>query len=233
MEDSKHEPEQEKKWDQRIRLLIGVVVVLWLITGAIIWCIGKFNGSGEFGDTYGILNTLFSGLAFAILIYTANMKREELALQREELTLTREELRKSAEAQNAILEHQRMVRRSQIRPSFAFQDHILSNGTIIINIKLKDHSASMISVRAIAPEEVTAFFTYSDFNIRKRPNEYIQVGVRYTDHNTIFAFTGLVIRLELTFRNEDDDVLRCVGDSAPDASMSSMTEPKICVPESK
>ena len=48
---------------------------------------------------FGVVNSLFSGLAFAGLIYTIILQRKELALQRKELILTRNELMRSAEAQ--------------------------------------------------------------------------------------------------------------------------------------
>ena len=54
---------------------------------------------GQFGDMFGVVNTLFSGLAFAGVIYAILLQREDLTLQREELKLTRAELRRSAEAQ--------------------------------------------------------------------------------------------------------------------------------------
>ena len=54
---------------------------------------------GAFGDFFGAINSLFSGLAFAGIIYTILLQRSELALQREELKETRKELRRSADAQ--------------------------------------------------------------------------------------------------------------------------------------
>lgn len=54
---------------------------------------------GQFGDVFGAVNALFSGLAFAGLIYTVFLQREELALQRKELELTRQELQRTAAAQ--------------------------------------------------------------------------------------------------------------------------------------
>lgn len=50
------------------------------------------------GDSFGSVNSLFSGLAFAILIGTIYLQKRELELQREELSLTREEIRRSSEA---------------------------------------------------------------------------------------------------------------------------------------
>lgn len=48
---------------------------------------------GKFGDSFGALNTLFSGLAFVGLIYAILLQREDLRIQSKELELTRQELR--------------------------------------------------------------------------------------------------------------------------------------------
>lgn len=68
--------------------------------------IEKSEDRGLFGDSFGGLNALISGLAFAGIIYTIllqqsqlKIQREELILQRKELELTRKELKRSAEAQ--------------------------------------------------------------------------------------------------------------------------------------
>src|SRR4051812_21552608 len=45
---------------------------------------------GTFGDMFGRLNTLFSGLAFAGIIVTILLQRTELALQRHELKAARQ-----------------------------------------------------------------------------------------------------------------------------------------------
>lgn len=50
---------------------------------------------------FGAVNALFSGLAFAGIIYTIFLQKEELALQREELKANRDELARSARAQEA------------------------------------------------------------------------------------------------------------------------------------
>jgi hypothetical protein len=76
-------------------LLIGGVILMVLAYGialvAIVWPIDELsiNKSGVFGDSFGLLTSLFSGLAFAGLIITIVMQKDELALQREELKLQR------------------------------------------------------------------------------------------------------------------------------------------------
>lgn len=63
-----------------------IIYVSWPIT------LGNVDKAGVFGDSFGVLTALFSGLAFAGIIFTILLQREELKLQRKELTLTREEL---------------------------------------------------------------------------------------------------------------------------------------------
>ena len=64
---------------------------------------------GQFGDMFGAVNALFSGLAFAGLIITLILQKTELSLQRDELEQTRDELknqRKEFETQNKTLKIQ-------------------------------------------------------------------------------------------------------------------------------
>jgi hypothetical protein len=59
----------------------------------------KWETKAFFGEMFGSLDALFSGLAFAGLIYTIHLQRKDLQLQREELRLTRDELQRTATAQ--------------------------------------------------------------------------------------------------------------------------------------
>jgi hypothetical protein len=67
----------------------------------------SWDNRGTFGDSFGAINSLFSGLAFAGVIFTILLQRRELSLQREELNLTRKELHRTAEAQE--LSHQALA----------------------------------------------------------------------------------------------------------------------------
>lgn len=75
--------------------VFSAVVLLVLIYGGFIiyvsWPItlGNVDKAGVFGDSFGVLTALFSGLAFAGIVFTILLQREELALQRKELKLTR------------------------------------------------------------------------------------------------------------------------------------------------
>lgn len=90
-------------------ILLAFIVILWILYPFIlIKFINEVNFRGLFGDSYGALNTLFSGFAFAALIFTIvqqntqlQVQKEELVLQRKELELTRIELSRSAKAQES------------------------------------------------------------------------------------------------------------------------------------
>jgi hypothetical protein len=80
-------------------------VFLWTLVAIIaVWAFGSWSLARigfTAGDNFEALSALFSGLAFAALIVTLLMQREELRLQRQELRLTRKELARAAEAQEA------------------------------------------------------------------------------------------------------------------------------------
>jgi uncharacterized membrane protein len=95
----------ENKEDNKLNnlyWLLAAVTAIWLVSIFIIpFFYSELTKRGSFGDSFGVINSLFSGLAFAGIIYTILLQRKELKLQREELELTRKELAKSAEAQIA------------------------------------------------------------------------------------------------------------------------------------
>ena len=81
-------------------ILLVIVIIIW---GASLLVVLKvfqnWSTRASFGDSFGAISSLFSGLAFAGIIYTILLQRKELALQRQELSETREELRRTADAQ--------------------------------------------------------------------------------------------------------------------------------------
>jgi hypothetical protein len=77
-----------------------IVFIIWAISFAIVLFVMKnWDDRGNLGDSFGGINALFSGLAFAGIIYTILLQKKELTLQRQELVDTRVELRRSADAQ--------------------------------------------------------------------------------------------------------------------------------------
>lgn len=110
------EPEEQNVPSEPIApLWIGVGLVLALVAGwgtAVVVTFTDWGQRGQFGDMFGGINAVFSGLAFASLAYALHLQRRELSLQRLELALTRRELAKQAAAQT--LQAATAVRAAQI-----------------------------------------------------------------------------------------------------------------------
>ena len=78
----------------KIVIAFGGVILIWAVSWwGISQCFQCHEERGTFGDMFGAVNALFSGLAFAGLIITLLYQKEELKLQREELKQTRAELK--------------------------------------------------------------------------------------------------------------------------------------------
>lgn len=86
--------------------LFLIILGLWFLSwGLIIWLIPAVSGMtrGTFGDMFGSVNSLFSGLALGGIIFTIFLQKKELKLQRKELRETRNEF----SMQNDTLKKQR------------------------------------------------------------------------------------------------------------------------------
>lgn len=96
---------------------VGLIVILglWAFTfSSFVWMDAPawlpIGNRGTFGDMFGGLNTLFSGMAFLGIVVTILMQQKELSLQRDELIATRGTLKAQREemaSQNRTLEDQK------------------------------------------------------------------------------------------------------------------------------
>ena len=112
MTDTKNQTESKKKNFLLIGILLfTIVIIIWLALGFFVYYyLLAWTERGAFGDMFGAVNALFSGLAFAGILIALYMQKHELELQREELSATREELKgqkKQLEIQNKTSEKQR------------------------------------------------------------------------------------------------------------------------------
>ena len=98
--------DQEPNWTKIPAWVWLIIVICGVVFVQVLYGIFVFQRlgpdmavRGQFGDIFGGINALFTGLAFAGVIYTILLQRRELELQREELRLNRAELGRSAQAQ--------------------------------------------------------------------------------------------------------------------------------------
>ncbi|GEM_PF-6971877 len=115
--------------------VFGSVVVLWALAPIFAWLFAKgLSSQGAFGDQFGSVTALFSGLAFAGLILTLVYQIDALNAQREELELTRESVEaqtkeltlstKALSAQVTEMEHQRGELQGMKQAQQAQADHL-------------------------------------------------------------------------------------------------------------
>lgn len=85
---------QYTKWITKniVWLMFGGVILLFLLNFSMVFFVSDKDTRGTFGDQFGAVNALFSGLAFTGLIYTIILQRRDLAIQRRDLQLQRKEL---------------------------------------------------------------------------------------------------------------------------------------------
>lgn len=89
-------------WKSLCILLTAVTFLTVFYAAAINYVIPNRQDAGTFGDSFGALTSLFTALAFAGLIFTLFVQKQELSLQRREF----ESLVIEQEKSNKILENQ-------------------------------------------------------------------------------------------------------------------------------
>lgn len=100
--------EEGKQGERKIWIQGGiaafVIMCFWTAGGWFMYTQVQYVNRGPYGDMFGMINSLFSGLALGGIIFTILLQRKELGLQREELKATRQEFVQ----QNATLKLQRL-----------------------------------------------------------------------------------------------------------------------------
>lgn len=175
--------EKTNKANYNKYLILGIilVIILWFFIPYLVLHYNEFEDAGLIGDTFGSVNALFSALAFALLIYTAILQREELKLQREELILTRKELEKSATAQSTLvylteeqLKLSKTARRLSIMPELKLASFNLTEDSKSLNLSFMV-MYNKLMFDSIQFDKIT--FNYFEENLELVPKiNFIEIG---------------------------------------------------------
>ena len=161
------------------------------------------NPNVGFGDSFAPIATLFSGFAFAGVIWAILLQRKELQLQRQDLELTRVELQKSADAHEEtvnIMKAEHDERRLQAQRAATlilhrqgngveYEDHIevpLTNlGTVAFDVHLPESEDAQTRAKrqyAIVQEILNTGSTFTiTFRTSKSPCENQTMRQQYGD----------------------------------------------------
>ena len=83
----------DDKWSCYMMWAIGFVLLVMIVSFFVIYkCIDCWKHRGQFGDLFGVVNALFSGLAFAGLIITIRQQHLDLEYQSQSIAQTKQEL---------------------------------------------------------------------------------------------------------------------------------------------
>ena len=126
------------------------IVFLWIASGIALFF---YKDRGTFGDMFGSINTLFSGLAFGGIIYTIYQQRAEFKLQREELILQRKEV---AQTNNELREQVKSLKIQRFETSFF---NMISLHNEIINSISEEGNSKTLQGRLIFPKMCVRFDT--------------------------------------------------------------------------
>ncbi len=78
-------------------VIMILVTIVWTILGGILYFISSnWEDRGTFGDMFGSVNVLFSGLAFAAILYTIHLQKQDLDIQREVQKIQIEDIKTQA-----------------------------------------------------------------------------------------------------------------------------------------
>lgn len=187
-------------------ILCAMVVAAWiLVTWMIHALYPSWSDSGPVGDTFGAVNALFSGLAFAGVIYALNLQRRDLFAQREEMLEARRvsedqlaEMRAARELQGQPLALPKVVGASIERPRFFYtppEDSHNAQARYFVNISIENptqYAALNVNSRCILDiegidEAMSAVDNFTPIIPPMHGHEKINISFMFTgDHSGKF-----------------------------------------------
>lgn len=76
-------------FDKKILVALIVIIILWLVASPLVKMFGgDWATTGQIGDSYGLINSLFSGLALTGVIYSLIQQKQSIDKQQEEINQT-------------------------------------------------------------------------------------------------------------------------------------------------
>jgi hypothetical protein len=154
---------------KRIWIIPVIIVVLLWSVNLIVYILSSDHDIGKFGDVFGAVNSLFSGLAFVGIIISIRMQSSELQLQNKQLSLQSKELklqRKELKLQREELEDTRLVLEGQ---SKLMDDQ--RNDATFFNL-LANHRQMIESLRTSTNKTIRGGHRNNFFNMKEPVSGY-------------------------------------------------------------
>ncbi len=192
--------QKEKKNDARMSFLFILgffVIATWGASWGLMKILIEPQDRGEFGDQFGAVNALFSGLAFASLIYTIYLQRIEIKQTQEEMREQNETFalqRFESSFFSMLSQHNEMVRNLSYLPTS--DNHLVGKEIIRYFVHKSGHFngvglinkiCTIINVNSIVADvdKLAQVSTHYNEIYNIRPNFF---GVYYRSLYRIFVF---------------------------------------------
>lgn len=148
---------------KELKRAIGIAVVIfivWALSGFLIW--RKFHDSserGQFGDMFGAINALFSGLAFGGVIYALWSQRKEARETQQKQQEHIDILARQLKTMEDRFQFERQKEEAASQPLLSFWDiaHI-PPGYQNCTFKVHNGGGTITNVKPICPDDVEANF---------------------------------------------------------------------------
>lgn len=182
----------------------------------------KIGSLGVFGDTFNILTSLFTGLAFGGLIASMLMQQKELSQTRETLNLQKKEIK---ETKKEFLRMNKLQTNQQFKNDIQRDILYITNAidaivelldfktTKEISKKLKKEDTSELSNITIQINSLNDIFVFHLYPYYKRHNnnkkyyyaqEEILKAITYKNFNNIFTFVKPIYKDIFTLKKNED-----------------------------
>lgn len=151
-------------------LAVGLVVLVCLLWGAnlLLSFSYPYDARGTFGDMFGAVNSLFTGLAFAAVIYAIFLQKHEVRLLKSELRGTKSML----QAQQETADSQLRMQREQAFESTFFQYLAVFN-QIVAEMDLMSNDKPPVTGKDV----------FSVFVARIEKSDHVRLAGRYETMN--------------------------------------------------
>ncbi len=151
------------------RWVIGMFIVVigaWLLTPIFFYCVAKFGAdqAGQVGDAFGAINALFSGLAFAGVLWAIHLQQKQLEEQRREVQQTIEEQKVQARIFSEQSATMRRTARLAAIPNLI--EHEVAMTSLFLKTAGISHQATVIGVLATI-SQVSADKVLLEASLRK------------------------------------------------------------------
>lgn len=171
----------------KLTKLILIVSITWIILAIILWLFFQdWNKSAAFGDSFGFVNSIFSAFAFAAIIYTVYLQKNELKLQRKELKFTRIELSRTADTHEANLKMFNEQLRINSLPIFEFYSGKDNNKNCIIIENSENQTAFDVDVWLYKPVNKKTISVNSFIDNFVKPNKLKAIDINKLNDKDVF-----------------------------------------------